>query len=278
MQEFYNRVCEECSMHITKRYSTSFSLGIRVFEKKVRAPIYSIYGFVRFADEIVDTFHDYDKGDLLDKYETETFKAIDQRISLNPILQSFQNVFHQYNLERTHVHAFFESMRMDLNFSEYGDDKYNRYIYGSAEVIGLMCLKVFLNDDGKKYDEFKHYARSLGAAFQKVNFLRDMKSDFDDRGRVYFPGVDFINFNASQKLEIEKDIQNDFDEAYKGIVKLPKGSRFGVYLAYIYYTKLFRKIKKASPSLVKQQRLRIHDSRKLFLLFKSFLRHRLNWL
>lgn len=278
MQELYDRVCEECSTLITKRYSTSFSLGIRVFEKKLRGPIYSIYGFVRFADEIVDTFHDQDKSDLLQRFEDETYRAIDEKISLNPVLQSFQLVVNKYNIEKKHIRAFIESMRMDLFFNKYQDEDYERYIYGSAEVIGLMCLKVFLNGNEKLYAELEPFAQSLGAAFQKVNFLRDMRSDYADRGRVYFPGVDFEKFTDVQKREIEEDIQADFDEAYKGIVMLPKGSRSGVYLAYIYYLKLFRKIKRATPAAVTEQRLRINDSRKFFLLFSSFLRNRLNWL
>ena len=278
MIEFYNRVCKECSCLITRRYSTSFSLGIRVFDRKLRAPIYSIYGFVRFADEIVDTFHNHDKGILLDRFEKDTFIAIDEGISLNPILNSFQDVVNEYHLERDHIQAFFDSMRMDLFFSTYGDEKYKSYIYGSAEVIGLMCLKVFCAGNEDMYRELEPYAQSLGSAFQKVNFLRDMKSDFDDRGRVYFPGVDFNSFDEKQKEEIEADIQKDFDHAHLGIKKLPNGSKLGVYLAYIYYVKLFRKIKKASPSRVKQQRLRIHDGRKIFLLFSTFLRYRLNWL
>ena len=278
MLEFYARVCEECSRHITQRYSTSFSLGISFFELKVRAPIHSIYAFVRFADEIVDTFHSYDKKELLSRFEQETFVAIEEKISLNPVIHSFQSVVHKYNLKTEHIRAFFNSMKMDLYFNEYGDENYKKYIYGSAEVIGLMCLKVFVGEDEEMYNTLKTSASSLGSAFQKVNFLRDMKSDFDKRGRVYFPGVDLLNFNADQKMEIENDIQNDFNRAYEGIINLPKGCRFGVYMAYIYYVKLFRKIKRASPSLVLQKRLRIHDSWKLFLLFKSFLRHRLNWL
>lgn len=278
MMDLYSRTCNECSQLITNRYSTSFSMGIRVFDKRFRAPIYAIYGFVRFADEIVDTFHQYDKAVLLDRFRLETYQAIDERISLNPVLQAFQETVNKYGIERELIDAFLDSMEMDLHFNAYEDSLYKRYIYGSAEVVGLMCLRVFCEGDEELYQKLKAPACSLGSAFQKINFLRDMKSDFDDRGRVYFPGVDFALFTNQDKLQIEADIKKDFDDAYKGIVQLPKGARFGVYLAYVYYTNLFQKIKSAPATQVKQQRIRVPDGKKVYLLFSSALRNRLNLL
>ncbi len=276
MLSLYNQTCLECSSLITKRYSTSFSMGIRVFDKKYRAPIYAIYGFVRFADEIVDTFHDFPKKELLDKFRRDTFEAIESGISLNPVLHSFQNVVNKYNIERELIDAFLDSMEMDLNLNAYEDNLYQKYIYGSAEVVGLMCLRVFVNGDENMYKHLYASARSLGSAFQKVNFLRDIKSDFDERGRVYFPGVDFRSFSLGDKLQIESDIKKDFDDALLGITQLPQGVRFGVYLAYKYYTKLFQKIKSASPTKVKEERIRVKDSRKVVLIFSSAFRLRFN--
>lgn len=276
MLSLYNQTCLECSSLITKRYSTSFSMGIRVFDKKYRAPIYAIYGFVRFADEIVDTFHDFPKKELLDKFRRDTFEAIESGISLNPVLHSFQNVVNKYNIERELIDAFLDSMEMDLNLNAYEDNLYQKYIYGSAEVVGLMCLRVFVNGDENMYKHLYASARSLGSAFQKINFLRDIKSDFDERGRVYFPGVDFRSFSLGDKLQIESDIKKDFDDALLGITQLPQGVRFGVYLAYKYYTKLFQKIKSASPTKVKEERIRVKDSRKVVLIFSSAFRLRFN--
>lgn len=278
MMELYNNTCNECSQLITNRYSTSFSMGIRVFDKRYRAPIYAIYGFVRFADEIVDTFHQYDKAELLTRFRRETYLAIEERISLNPVLQAFQTVVNQYGIERELIDAFLDSMEMDLHLHTYEDRLYKKYIYGSAEVVGLMCLRVFCEGDDDAYQRLKEPACSLGSAFQKINFLRDMKSDFDDRGRVYFPGVDFTRFTNEDKIQIETDIKKDFDDAYKGIVQLPKGARFGVYLAYVYYTNLFKKIRSAPANQVKQQRIRVADGKKIYLLFSSALRNGLNLL
>ncbi len=278
MLSLYNQVCDQCSELITNRYSTSFSMGIRVFDKKLRSPIYAIYGFVRFADEIVDTFHDYPKAELLKEFRLDTHKAIKNKISLNPVLQSFQKVVHQYQIEMELIDAFLDSMEMDLHFNTYEDALYKQYIYGSAEVVGLMCLRVFCEGDHEKYEQLKSPACSLGSAFQKINFLRDMKSDFDERGRVYFPGVDFTKFTKEDKIMIEADIKKDFDDAYAGIVKLPKGARFGVYLAYVYYTNLFQKIKHAPVTKVKEERIRVNDRRKVILLFSSALRNSLNLL
>ncbi|MFN9380238.1 MAG: phytoene/squalene synthase family protein [Bacteroidota bacterium] len=276
MLSLYNQTCLECSSLITRRYSTSFSMGIRVFDKKYRSPIYAIYGFVRFADEIVDTFHDFPKKELLDKFRRDTFEAIESGISLNPVLHSFQNVVNKYNIERELIDAFLDSMEMDLNLNAYEDNLYQKYIYGSAEVVGLMCLRVFVNGDENMYKHLYASARSLGSAFQKINFLRDIKSDFDERGRVYFPGVDFRSFSLGDKLQIESDIKKDFDDALLGITQLPQGVRFGVYLAYKYYTKLFQKIKSASPTKVKEERIRVRESRKVVLIFSSAFRLRFN--
>lgn len=276
MLSLYNQTCLECSSLITRRYSTSFSMGIRVFDKKYRAPIYAIYGFVRFADEIVDTFHDFPKKELLDKFRKDTYEAIESGISLNPVLHSFQQVVNSYHIEKELIDAFLDSMEMDLNMNAYEDNLYQKYIYGSAEVVGLMCLRVFVNGDDLLYKHLYASARSLGSAFQKINFLRDIKSDFDERGRVYFPGVDFRSFSMNDKLQIESDIKKDFDHALTGITQLPQGVRFGVYLAYKYYIKLFQKIKSASPSKVKEERIRVNDSRKVALIFSSAFRLRFN--
>lgn len=278
MMKLYNKTCLECSQLITTRYSTSFSMGIRVFDRRFRPPIYAIYGFVRFADEIVDTFHEYNKADLLERFRQDTFQAIDEGISLNPVLHAFQETVHEYNIERELIDAFLDSMEMDLHFNTYEDGLYKKYIYGSAEVVGLMCLRVFCEGDDAMYQRLKEPARALGSAFQKINFLRDMASDFDDRGRVYFPGVDFTNFTNEDKREIEEDIKRDFDYGLEGICQLPKGVRFGVYLAYVYYTNLFKKIKSAPATRVKQERIRVPDGRKVALLFSSAVRNSLNML
>ncbi len=276
MLELFNTTCQECSRLITRRYSTSFSLGIRVFDKKFRMPIYAVYGFVRFADEIVDTFHGYPKASLLERFREDTYRAIEEGISLNPVLHAFQEVVNRYGIERELIDAFLDSMEMDLHHSIYGKGLYEKYIYGSAEVVGLMCLRVFCEGDRAKFERLKAPARSLGAAFQKINFLRDLKSDFDDRGRVYFPGVDFNNFTSEDKIRIEAEIKKDFDDALTGILQLPKGARFGVYLAYVYYLNLFKKIRSTAAAKVKEQRIRVNDGKKLVLLFSSAVRMRFN--
>ena len=278
MMALYRQVCLESSKLITQRYSTSFSMGIRAFDKRFRDPIYAIYGFVRFADEIVDTFHDYPKAELLSRFWEDTYRAIDEGISLNPVLQSFQEVVRQYGIERDLIDAFLRSMEMDLQDTVYDKKSYEEYIYGSAEVVGLMCLRVFCEGNTEQYDSLKASACSLGSAFQKVNFLRDIKSDFDERGRVYFPGVDFNHFTAEEKANIEADIRKDFDHAYEGIIRLPEGARFGVYLAYVYYLQLLKKIKGSPANQVAEQRIRVNDGHKLMLLFSSALRNRLNLL
>lgn len=268
--DLFSSVSYECSKLITNRYSTSFSLGIRMFAKELRQPIYAIYGFVRFADEIVDTFHENDKAALLADFRKETFKAIRDQISLNPVLHCFQQVVNKYNIDHEHIHAFLDSMEMDLQKTAYYDQsEYKKYIYGSAEVVGLMCLKIFLHGNEEEYEKLKPYACALGSAFQKINFLRDMKSDYVERGRVYFPGIDFRHFTEIDKKSIEEDIQKEFTEAYKGIKLLPRSSRLGVYSAYQYYINLFQKIRNLPANIVTEKRVRVSDKRKIYLLTTS---------
>ena len=274
MLSLYHDVCRECASLITRRYSTSFSLGIRVFDKPLRAPIYGIYGFVRFADEIVDTFHDKDKATLLARFRQDTYLALEEGISLNPVLHAFQEVANKYNIGRDLIDPFLDSMAMDLEFSRYHDGLYKEYIYGSAEVVGLMCLKVFVDGDEAEYERLKAPACALGSAFQKINFLRDIKSDYEERGRVYFPGVDYNHFTNDVKREIEADIKADFDFALTGIKQLPASARLGVYLAYVYYTKLFQKIRNSPATQVADERIRVPDTRKVYLLASSAVKHR----
>ncbi|SMG27744.1 Phytoene/squalene synthetase [Marivirga sericea] len=277
-KELFNQTTFECSKLITNRYSTSFSLGIKSLDKKFHYPIYAIYGFVRYADEIVDTFHEKDKASLLQDFKEQTYEAIEQEISLNPVLHCFQMVVNEYQIDHALIEAFLHSMEMDLQDLDYSQSVYEEYIYGSAEVVGLMCLKIFCEGDEQEYQELLPAAKSLGSAFQKVNFLRDIKSDYYERGRVYFPGVDFNDFSFSHKEKIEQDIQKDFDHAYEGIVNLPRGARWGVYLAYTYYLKLFDKIKKFPPNKILEERVRVTDSKKLFLLLGSYVKHQFNTL
>jgi len=272
----YNQTCFDCSRLITQKYSTSFSIGIKAFDHNFRAPIYAIYGFVRLADEIVDTFHEHDKHKLISEFRLETFKAIEQKISLNPILQAFQAVVNQYQISHNLIDAFLCSMEMDLDKKAHDKESYKAYIYGSAEVIGLMCLKVFCGGDDKQYMHLLPAARSLGSAFQKVNFLRDIKSDLEERGRTYFPEIDFANFGEDDKQRIEADIKKDFDAGFEGIKQLPKGTRLGVYIAYIYYFQLFKKITRIPASIVLQKRIRISDTRKLSLYCKALVQQKLN--
>ena len=276
MMELYTKTCTEISKKITHNYSTSFTLGIRTLNKKLHDPIYSIYGFVRVADEIVDTFHGHNKSDLLAKFKADTYGALENKISTNPVLHAFQNVVHQYNIDYDLIEAFLKSMEMDLIHSTYDDGKYNEYIYGSAEVVGLMCLRVFCNGDNEEYNRLKTPAKHLGAAFQKVNFLRDMKSDYAERGRVYFPEVDFNFFCDNTKLKLEQEIEEDFKLAFEGIKQLPVEARFGVYVAYIYYQALLRKIKKVPASTIKEARIRVPNKEKFALLLSSWFRFRLN--
>ena len=278
MKDLYAQTTFGCSKLITKKYSTSFSLGIQTLHKDLHDPIYAIYGFVRYADEIVDTFHDFNKKELLDRFSEDTFKAIEEGISLNPVLHSFQQVVNEYNIDHGLIKAFLFSMELDLEDHNYDQSLYEKYIYGSAEVVGLMCLWVFVKGDKKEYNRLEAPAKALGAAFQKVNFLRDMRSDFYDRGRVYFPGVDFNKFTDEIKKDIEADIQKDFDHAHEGIVELPEKAKAGVYLAYIYYLKLFKKIKKSSSKKVLAERIRVPDFRKIVLLLSTYFRIRLDFI
>jgi phytoene/squalene synthetase len=274
--EFYNQTVLACSKLITNRYSTSFSMGIKSLDKRFHEPIYAIYGFVRFADEIVDTFHGFDKASLLQKFTEETYTAITDGISLNPVLHSFQLVVNKYFIERELIAAFLHSMAMDLSLETTNDSSYKEYIYGSAEVVGLMCLRVFCEGNTTAYDRLKSPGRSLGAAFQKVNFLRDMQSDFEDRGRVYFPGTNFHLFDTASKAAIEADIQADFDAALVGIKQLPSGAKEGVYMAYIYYLALFHKIKLLKPERILKERIRVPDFQKLLLMGISYARLKAN--
>ncbi len=276
MMALFNKTALECSKLVTERYSTSFTLGIKTLDRKFHLPIYAIYGFVRYADEIVDTFHEYDKETLLKRFKYDTYQAIEEGISLNPILQSFQLIVNEYRIEHTLIKAFLKSMEMDLYNQDYDKEGYQEYIYGSAEVVGLMCLRVFCEGDCDQFDRLKGAASKLGAAFQKVNFLRDMKSDFVDRGRTYFPGVDFSDFCGDTKKLIETDIQQDFDAAYIGILKLPQGARMGVYLAYVYYQALFNKIKRLPASRVQSERVRVPNPQKFALLAQTYVKYRLN--
>ncbi len=274
--EQYNQVCLGLSKQVTWNYSTSFTMGIRTLHKRLHSPIYAIYGFVRVADEIVDTFHDFDKQELLKRFKEDTWRALDEGVSTNPILHSFQMVVRQYKIDRELIEAFLHSMEMDLKNNTYNAHGYNEYIYGSAEVVGLMCLKVFCDGNQEEYDKLKESARKLGAAFQKVNFLRDMKSDFKERGRVYFPGVDFNIFSDQMKKDIEQEIEADFREAYDGIKKLPKDARFGVYVAYIYYQALLQKIKNLPATSIRDARIRVPDKEKIALLCRCWFKFRMN--
>jgi phytoene synthase len=275
-KELYNQVSVRCSKLTTKAYSTSFSLGILCLGRSLRDPIYSIYGFVRFGDEIVDTFHQADKKYLLQKFRQDTYDAIDQGISLNPILQSFQLVVNKYGIERPVIEQFLKSMEMDLDMKVHDQESYKEYILGSAEVVGLMCLRVFCNGDEREYQQLKPSAMMLGSAFQKINFLRDLNADFKGMGRVYFPGVDLSHFDQQTKKLIEQDILHDFNLGLEGIKQLPKAARFGVYVAYVYYKALLKKIMQTPAHRVVSARIRIRNRHKLRLLFTSFVRHRLN--
>jgi len=271
----YNDVSLLCSATTTQKYSTSFSLGTKLFSKDIQEAIYSIYGFVRVADEIVDSFHAYNKEKLLADFKKQTYEAISEKISTNPILQSYQIAVNRYNIDRDLIDAFLKSMEMDLNPKLYNNQEIGDYIYGSAEVVGLMCLKVFCRGNQEEFNKLYQPAKKLGAAFQKINFLRDIRDDYNDLGRVYFPGVDFNNFTQKQKAEIEQDIQADFDDAYVGIQQLNRDSQLGVYVAYKYYTSLFKKIKRVSPSELLSKRYRISNLKKIALLARCWVVYKL---
>lgn len=278
MKQLYDDVSTKCSKLTTRAYSTSFSLGIRFLAADLRDPIYSIYGFVRFADEIVDTFQGFDQKTLLEDFKADTYRAIDEGISLNPILNSFQRVVRDYGVDHACIETFLKSMEMDLYKDSYSKDEYEEYILGSAEVVGLMCLSVFLRGDKSRYEELKPFAMSLGSAFQKINFLRDLHADYKALGRTYFPGVDLQKFGEEERRDIEADIEADFAKGYEGIKQLPKDARFGVFVAYVYYFKLFKKIKNKSTEDILSYRVRISNKRKFALFFSSYVRHSFNLL
>jgi phytoene/squalene synthetase len=272
----FDEVSIRCAKMTTRKYSTSFSMGIYFLDRKYHNAIYSIYGFVRYADEIVDSFEGYDQSYLLNKFRKDTYEAIEQKISLNPILNAYQKVVHEYGIELELTDTFLNSMAMDLDKTMYTREGYDTYILGSAEVVGLMCLRVFMAGDESGYQALKPAAMSLGAAFQKVNFLRDARADFEELGRTYFPGVDLSSFCPVAKEKIEAEIAEDFNSALEGIKKLPVGARRGVYTAYVYYKRLFTKIKSLSAERIMKERIRIPNVQKLGLTFRSLVQHQLN--
>ena len=274
MKKLFDELAYEVSKKTTEKYSTSFSLGILALKPTIRKSIYAIYGYVRLADEIVDSFHGYDKEKLLNRLKAETETALVEGISLNPILQSFQETVREYNIDRKLIDQFLHSMSMDLHKVDYNSDLYNEYIYGSAEVVGLMCLQVFTEGNRKQFDELQPFAMKLGSAFQKINFLRDLKDDYQTLGRSYFPNVDMELFDTNIKYQIEKEIEEEFTEALVGIKKLPNSSKFGVYLAYKYYLLLFSKIKKKSPVEILSNRTRVPNAEKAYVALKSYLRYK----
>ncbi|OYU97683.1 MAG: phytoene synthase [Bacteroidetes bacterium B1(2017)] len=278
MKAIFDKISIRNSKLLTQTYSTSFSAGIRFLAPRFQNPIYAIYGFVRLADEIVDSFHGFPKAELLEELKADTYTAIDRGISTNPILNSFQDVVNTYQIDRSSIEIFLKSMEMDLFQYEYDQKGYEEYILGSAEVVGLMCLRVFTEGNTAMYDELKPYAMKLGSAFQKINFLRDFKADKDGLGRMYFPQLQYKGFDEQTKREIEMDIFQDFEMGYEGIKKLPKDARFGVYVAYIYYSRLLNVIMKLPAKTILEERVRISDNQKFALFFGSYLRHSFNLL
>ncbi|REE79873.1 phytoene/squalene synthetase [Lutibacter oceani] len=277
MKQLFDDTSFLCSKIVTKKYSTSFSLAVKMLSPKIREDIFSIYAFVRFADEIVDSFHGFDKNQLINEFEADYYKAYNSGISLNPILNCFQLTVKKYKITDDLVQAFLKSMKLDLNKTDYNTvEEFNNYIYGSADVVGLMCLKVFVNGDDEKYESLKNYAMSLGSAFQKVNFLRDLKDDYEVLNRSYFPGVDFKTLNYDSKYKIIEEIEYDFHEAYKGIKLLPIEAKFGVYTAFIYYRRLLKKLKKTPSEKIMHTRIRVSNPMKISLLARSFLVFKLN--
>lgn len=274
MKQLFDQLSYSVSKITTKKYSTSFSLGILALKPAIRPAIYAIYGYVRLADEIVDSFHGYDKEMLLKRFREQTDEALNEKISLNPILHSFQEIVHKYDIDYKLIKQFLHSMEMDLQQVDYNSELYKEYIFGSAEVVGLMCLQVFTDGDKQKYEELKPYAMKLGSAFQKVNFLRDLKDDYQVLGRTYFPNIEMSVFDNSVKKKIEQEIAQEFAEALVGIKKLPASSKFGVYLAYKYYLSLFRKIKSKSSDEILTQRVRVPNSQKAYVAFKSYIRYK----
>lgn len=275
MKKLFDELSYQVSKATTRKYSTSFSLGIMALRPSIRRDIYAVYGFVRLADEIVDSFHDYDKAMLLKRFKTETWQALEENISLNPILQSFQDTVTRYKIDTSLIEQFLKSMEMDLTCYDHDVERYNEYILGSAEVVGLMCLKIFVEGDQETYDLLKPYAMKLGSAFQKVNFLRDLKDDYEILGRTYFPKVNLCLFDNDIKCSIEKEIEEEFSEALKGIRKLPASSKFGVYLAYKYYLSLFKRIKRTPAQKIMKQRIRIPNSLKLSIMMHSYIQYKM---
>jgi phytoene/squalene synthetase len=277
MKKIFDQVSENCSKVVTESYSTSFTLATKMLDSSIRQDIYNIYGFVRFADEIVDSFHDFDKQDLLNLFELDLKKSIKDKISLNPILNSFQKTFNKYEIDYKLVNSFLKSMKWDLNKKQYlNKEEFNEYVYGSADVVGLMCLKVFVKGNQKQYNELKPYAMSLGSAFQKVNFLRDLKADHDGLNRSYFPNLNIEKFDEESKKIILNEINKDFSHALKGIFLLPSSARFGVYTAYKYYLKLLNKLRNTNPLKIKSTRIRVPNYQKINVLARSYIRYRLN--
>ena len=277
MKSLFDDVSEKCSKVVTQSYSTSFGLATKMLSSSIRPHIYNIYGFVRFADEIVDTFHNYDKSELLEKFDNDLRYSLKNKISLNPILNSFQITVHKYNIDIDLIDSFLKSMRWDLEKKDYIDKtEFHEYVYGSADVVGLMCLKVFVDGNKSLYEELKPSAMSLGSAFQKVNFLRDLKQDHEGLNRSYFPNLNLDNFDENTKLSILDDIDKDFSKALTGIFRLPKSSRFGVYTAYKYYLKLLNKLRNTPPLKIKSTRIRVPNYQKMNVLARSYVRYRLN--
>ncbi|NAS11901.1 phytoene/squalene synthase family protein [Poritiphilus flavus] len=277
MKTVFDKVSYNCSKLVTESYSTSFALATRMLDTSIRRDIYNIYGFVRFADEIVDTFHDYDKVLLFQNFEADLEDALAQKISLNPILNSFQDTYHKYEIPHELVEAFLKSMRMDLNKTEYRTvEEFKAYIYGSADVVGLMCLRVFVQGDNELYESLKDSAMALGSGFQKVNFLRDLKADFEDLNRSYFPNTNLKELDEASKASIVREIEADFKKGYEGIVKLPNEARFGVYTAYKYYYKLLQKLRKTPSAEIKNTRIRVPNYQKFGLLARSYVNYKLN--
>ena len=277
MKKLFDQVSESCSRIVTESYSTSFTLATKMLDSSIRQDIYNIYGFVRFADEIVDSFHNYDKKELLNLFEKDLKKSIEDKISLNPILNSFQKTIHNYQIDYELVNSFLNSMKLDLDKKKYLTKKeFNQYVYGSADVVGLMCLKVFVKGNKNQYDDLRPYAMSLGSAFQKVNFLRDLKADHDGLNRSYFPNLNIDEFDEPSKKIILDEIDKDFKHALKGIFKLPSSARFGVYTAYKYYLKLLNKLRKTHPLKIKSSRIRVPNYQKVNVLARSYVRYRLN--
>ncbi|WP_299123281.1 phytoene/squalene synthase family protein [uncultured Winogradskyella sp.] len=279
MKSLFDNVSKECSKLVTNAYSTSFSMATKMLSDVIRQDIYNIYGFVRFADEIVDTFHEYDKEKLFKNFEADLRLALEDKISLNPILNAFQETYHKYSIDKHLVDAFMNSMRLDLHKKDYlTEEEYRAYIYGSADVVGLMCLKVFVKGDNEKYEDLKESAMSLGSAFQKVNFLRDLKADFEDLSRTYFPNTDLNQLDEVSKQAIIADIEDDFSKGLNGIKRLPIEAKFGVFMAYRYYNKLLQKLKKTPAIEIKSTRIRVPNYRKVELLTRSYVKYQLNLL